>query len=248
MSCDMFKYFFRWGRSAESHWASLWELRRSDDVPMFHNVKHPRLQDTLRECAWLKAGHKSVVKAHQKRQPPAKRHLKRHLTALMVREVKAAATSAPAADFRDGGFRGRSALLSACTLPYTELLPQESTFGTADHHHPGASAVPADANTMALALSRAVMSGTSSCDLRKKLLLQPDAAGLSPLLAVLASGSTKLTREHISQVQTTEMEITERHRWLTHCTADKITAMHAVLMSGNKGNHMVQSVCYDIYF
>lgn len=209
----------RWGRSTESHWASLWELHRADKASAFHKIKSSPLQLALRDCVWLKAGHKSLL--HEKRG---------ETTASLVQKVKALGSTESVADY---GFRDRSALLSACTLPLTEL---QSEAAPPDAGHPGMSSVAADATTLALALSRAVVLGVSSDDLKKKLLLQPDTSGLSPLLAVLASGSTKLAREHISHVRALDMDESERHGWLTHRTVDKISPMHAVLMSGNKGN------------
>ena len=79
------------------------------------------------------------------------------------------------------GFRGRSVLLSACVLPFTESHTSEVGTGVGT----AAKGVPAD-NPLALAakLFRSVIGSVTDPGLRKTLLLQPDDYGLTPLHAV----------------------------------------------------------------
>jgi hypothetical protein len=199
-----------WGNGAEQpagHWVSACEL--FDRSGLLHTINQSHLQTAILAAVWCKATPKHGTHGGEGKQQGGHRS-----TAAFIEAVRTTAAASTPQDFRHHGIRNRTALLSAYTLPYTELAATPSA--------------QSEAHRLALALSRAVLNATPSITLKQKLLLEPDDGGLSPLLAVLGSGSTKLTQDYFANVRILNLPEHTRQEWLTHRTLDGFGAMHAV--------------------
>ena len=238
------------GSPSTPHFVRASEQYAASDLDARASLAGSEVQAAVASCAWAQRGASLPPQyqhfANTRRRPPRGRgdqsqHMRRPDIAAVQRVARAHASSEDA--LLGSGFRGRSALLNACVLPFTEggrapAAPRHAG-GHAEGRPPGGGGGGSGDNPFNLAakLFRSVLDPVTEASLRKALLLRADDYGLSPLLAVAGCGGTKIMREYIKSVLELPLSEAERRAWLCATTCDGFNVFHAALLSGNAGSY-----------